>query len=44
MMAGVVHCTKFYNCKFYLISVLIINFYIKSCSVERAEVVAGLCY
>lgn len=35
MMSGVGHSTKFYNCRFYVVSVHIFNFYIKSCPVEQ---------
>jgi len=37
-MSGVGHSTKFYNCIFYVVSVLTFNFYINSCPVEHCVV------
>ena len=44
MMSGVGHSTKFYNCRIYVVSVLMFNFYIKSCPVEQCVVVVVVNY
>lgn len=44
MMSGVGHSTKFYNCRFYAVSVLMLNFHITSYPVEQCVVAVVIDY
>lgn len=44
MMSGVGQSTKFYNCRFYMVSVLMFNFYINNCPVEQCVVAVAVDY